>query len=60
MEALKNEHHTEREADPAAALLRLPDGNFDLMIVSLSLEHADGLRLCSRSGRSTGRGICRS
>lgn len=48
MEALKEEHHLERESDPAAALLRLPDGNFDLMIVSLSLEHADGLRLCSQ------------
>jgi len=28
--------------------LRLPDRNFDLQIVSLSLEHADGLRLCSQ------------
>ena len=46
--ALQAEHHVEREADPARALLRLPDGNFDLMIVSLSLEHADGLRLCSQ------------
>ena len=44
--ALQAEHHVEREADPARALLRLPDGNFDLMIVSL--EHADGLRLCSQ------------
>jgi two-component system, cell cycle response regulator len=26
----------------------LPDGEFDLVIVSLSLEHADGLRLCSQ------------
>ena len=33
---------------PARALLQLPDGNFDLMIVSLSLENADGLRLCSQ------------
>ena len=46
--ALQAEHHVEREADPAHALLRLPDVNFDLMIVSLSLEHADGLRLCSQ------------
>jgi two-component system cell cycle response regulator len=45
---LREEHHVERESDPAHALLRLPDGNFDLMIVSLSLEHADGLRLCSQ------------
>ncbi len=48
VETLQSEHHVEREADPARALLRLPDGNFDLMIVSLSLEHADGLRLCSQ------------
>ena len=46
--ALREEHQVERESDPAHALLRLPDGNFDLMIVSLSLEHADGLRLCSQ------------
>ena len=48
MTALQEEHQVERETDPARALLRLPDGNFDLMIVSLSLEHADGLRLCSQ------------
>jgi two-component system cell cycle response regulator len=48
IETLKEEHHIERERDPSAALLRLPDGNFDLVIVSLSLEHADGLRLCSQ------------
>jgi two-component system cell cycle response regulator len=46
--ALREEYHVERESNPAHALLRLPDGNFDLMIVSLSLEHADGLRLCSQ------------
>ncbi|MEZ5875000.1 MAG: PleD family two-component system response regulator [Hyphomicrobiales bacterium] len=46
--ALGNEQDVEREADPAAALLQVPDGNFDLMIVSLNLEGADGLRLCSQ------------
>ena len=46
--ALETEHHVERESDPARALLDVPDGNFDLMIVSLNLEHADGLRLCSQ------------
>jgi two-component system, cell cycle response regulator len=46
--ALDNEQDVEREADPAAALLQVPDGNFDLMIVSLNLEGADGLRLCSQ------------
>ena len=48
IDTLKEEHHIERESDPSTALLRLPDGKFDLMIVSLSLEHADGLRLCSQ------------
>jgi two-component system cell cycle response regulator len=38
----------EREADSTRALLRLPDGNFDLVIVSLSPDNADGLRLCSQ------------
>ncbi|MEZ5827613.1 MAG: PleD family two-component system response regulator [Hyphomicrobiales bacterium] len=46
--ALGDEQDVEREADPAAALLQVPDGNFDLMIVSLNLEGADGLRLCSQ------------
>jgi hypothetical protein len=31
-------------------LLRLPEGDFDLMIVSLDLQHAEGLRLCSQVG----------
>ena len=48
LDALRSDHTVERETDPARALLRLPDGNFDLMIVSLSLDHADGLRLCSQ------------
>jgi len=46
--ALKPDYAVVRETEPARALLRLPDGNFDLMIVSLSLDHADGLRLCSQ------------
>ncbi|MGH6734738.1 MAG: PleD family two-component system response regulator [Methyloceanibacter sp.] len=48
VQALGEEQHVERESDPARALLLLPEGNFDLMIVSLNLEHADGLRLCSQ------------
>jgi two-component system cell cycle response regulator len=48
VEALEVEHSVERETDAAAALLRVAECNFDLMIVSLSLEHADGLRLCSQ------------
>jgi len=46
--ALKEEQFVERESDPASALLCVPEGNFDLMIVSLNLENADGLRLCSQ------------
>ena len=46
--ALEGEQSVQLETDPALALLHMPDGNFDLMIVSLSLEHADGLRLCSQ------------
>jgi two-component system cell cycle response regulator len=46
--ALESEQHVELEADPARALLEVPDGDFDLMIVSLNLENADGLRLCSQ------------
>jgi len=46
--ALEREHHVQREADPARALLEVPDGDFDLMIVSLNLQDADGLRLCSQ------------
>ena len=38
IETLKDEHHIERDSDPSRALLQLPDGNFDLAIVSLSLE----------------------
>jgi two-component system cell cycle response regulator len=46
-DALGGEFELAREADPASALLRLPDGDFDLIIASLSLRDADGLRLCS-------------
>ena len=48
MRALHEEQYVQCEPDPARALLDVPDGNFDLMIVSLSLENADGLRLCSQ------------
>jgi two-component system cell cycle response regulator len=48
MRALHEEQYVQGEPDPARALLEVPDGNFDLMIVSLSLENADGLRLCSQ------------
>jgi len=45
---LTREHTVTRETDLQQALLTLPDGDFDLLIVSLSLQNADGLRLCSQ------------
>jgi two-component system, cell cycle response regulator len=48
VEALSRHHSATVEGDPQAALLRLAEQPFDLMIVSLSLENADGLRLCSQ------------
>jgi two-component system cell cycle response regulator len=47
-EALQGEFELTQETDPARAMLRLPDQDFDLIIVSLDLKHADGLRLCSQ------------
>jgi two-component system cell cycle response regulator len=41
-----NDAHLERDAQ--MALVRLSEGNFDLLIVSLSLQGSDGLRLCSQ------------
>jgi two-component system, cell cycle response regulator len=45
---LATEHSVEIEADPNEALFRAADGNYDLLIVSLSLESFDALRLCSQ------------
>jgi two-component system cell cycle response regulator len=42
------EHTVEVEPDPAEALFRVTEGNYDLIIVSLGLENFDGLRLCSQ------------
>ena len=36
------------EAEPQAALFKAAEDNFDLVIVSLGLADADGLRLCSQ------------
>lgn len=41
-------HIVDREADPNDALFRAAEGNYDLVIVSLSLAGIDGLRLCSQ------------
>jgi two-component system cell cycle response regulator len=45
---LGKEHIIEIESDPSAALFRSAEGNYELLIVSLSLENFDGLRLCSQ------------
>jgi two-component system cell cycle response regulator len=46
---LAAEHHVDVETSPADALFHAAEGNYDLMIVSLSLENFDGLRLCSQA-----------
>jgi two-component system, cell cycle response regulator len=47
-EALSKSHDTTIEPDLQAALAKTAEHNFDLLIVSLSLAKADGLRLCSQ------------
>ncbi len=47
-EVLSRDQTIELETDPQAALMRLPEENFDLLMVSLSLSNTDGLRLCSQ------------
>ncbi|MDO9335844.1 MAG: PleD family two-component system response regulator [Caulobacter sp.] len=46
---LSAEHHVDVEPNPADALFHAAEGNYDLLIVSLSLESFDGLRLCSQA-----------
>ncbi|MEL6373734.1 MAG: PleD family two-component system response regulator [Pseudomonadota bacterium] len=46
--ALRGHHEVTIEPVMENALMRVSDGAFDLLIVSLSLEGADGLRLCSQ------------
>jgi two-component system cell cycle response regulator len=45
---LEAEHTIEIEPDPSKALFRAAEGNYDSLIVSLSLQGFDGLRLCSQ------------
>jgi two-component system, cell cycle response regulator len=45
---LNGEHIIEVDSDPNHALFRAAEGDYDLVIVSLSLENFDGLRLCSQ------------
>jgi two-component system cell cycle response regulator len=48
LESLAKTNDAFVERDMHTALMRLAEGNFDLVIVSLSLTNADGLRLCSQ------------
>ena len=47
-EAMGRQHELVVERDPQTALIRAAESAFDLMLVSLSLGGADGLRLCSQ------------
>src|SRR5207244_10588339 len=42
---LSKAHSVAVETDPNHALFRAAEGDYDLLIVSLGLEHFDGLRL---------------
>ncbi|CAO4174748.1 PleD family two-component system response regulator [Methylorubrum populi] len=46
--ALARKHDVTVETDPQQALVKAPEGAFDLAVVSLDLEGHDGLRLCSQ------------
>jgi two-component system cell cycle response regulator len=48
MTSLGQHHHVELETRPQQALLTLTEGNFDMALVSMSLQGFDGLRLCSQ------------
>jgi two-component system, cell cycle response regulator len=47
-ETLRSAHTVTIESDPQAALLKLAEQPIDVLVVSLSLANADGLRLCSQ------------
>ncbi len=48
VQSLEKTYDAVAERDPVAALTRLAEEPFDLVLVSLSLTSADGLRLCSQ------------
>jgi two-component system, cell cycle response regulator len=48
VEALGKTYNAVAERDPGVAIARLSDEPFDVVLVSLSLASADGLRLCSQ------------
>jgi len=45
---LSEEHSVDIEPDPQRALFHAAEADYDLIMVSLALEHVDGLRLCSQ------------
>ena len=47
-DTLRSAHTVTVESDPQTALLKLTDMQVDVLVVSLSLSNADGLRLCSQ------------
>jgi two-component system, cell cycle response regulator len=48
VEALGKTYNAVAERDPGVAIARLSEETFDVVLVSLSLASADGLRLCSQ------------
>jgi two-component system, cell cycle response regulator len=46
---LSAEHNVDVEPDPNAAVFHAAEGEYDLLMISLSLENFDGLRLCSQA-----------
>jgi two-component system cell cycle response regulator len=48
VQTLSAEQTVDVQIDPAEALFRAAEGNYDLAIVSLGLQNFDGLRLCSQ------------
>ena len=48
LEVLSKTNDAFAERDLQTALTKLTEHNFDLLVVSLSLQNADGLRLCSQ------------
>ena len=46
-EALGSDYQLSRETDPAKGLEKVREGGFDLIVVNMSIESTDPLRLCS-------------
>jgi two-component system, cell cycle response regulator len=46
--SLNSLHSVDLETSPQQALIRAPEGGYDVIMVSLGLQNFDGLRLCSQ------------